>query len=351
MNGNDAVGEGAIRAGCDSYYGYPITPQNELTSYMARHMPAHGRVFIQAESELAAISMVFGSSAAGKRAMTSSSSPGISLKQEGISYLAGCELPAVIVNVQRGGPGLGDITPSQGDYFQAVKGGGHGDYHQIVLAPDSVQESHDLTILAFDLADKYRNPVMILTDGRLGQMMEPLSLNEAPIRPPPDKPWAVNGAASRKPNMIRSLLMVSGELETHNLHLQRKYEQVRANEVRYEERLTTDCDVLCVAYGTSARIVKGAMKTAREQGMRIGLIRPISLWPFPSMRIRELAPRVKGVLVVEMSAGQMLEDVQLAVAGQTPVAFEGRMGGGVPTEAEILRKLHLLIQNPTRHVP
>jgi 2-oxoglutarate ferredoxin oxidoreductase subunit alpha len=349
MTGNDAVGEGAIRAGCAGYYGYPITPQNELTAYMAKHMPARGRVFIQAESELAAINMVVGTSAAGKRAMTSSSSPGISLKQEGISFLAGCELPAVIVNVQRGGPGLGDITPAQSDYFQAVKGGGHGDYHQLVLAPDSVQESHDLTFLAFDLADKYRNPVMILTDGRLGQMMEPLVLKEdAP--PPPPKPWAVTGAAGRAPNMIRSLYLAGGELEAHNLRLQKKIAEIQAGEVRYEERATADCDILCIAYGTSARIVKGAMKMAREHGMKVGLLRPISLWPFPSRRIHELASTVKAILVVEMSAGQMIEDVQLAAAGRVPVHFEGRMGGGVPTELEVLRKLHLLLQDPRQPV-
>lgn len=339
MTGNDAVAEGAIRAGCDCYYGYPITPQNELPTYMAKHMPEKGRIFIQAESELAAISMVFGSAAAGKRAMTTSSSPGISLKQEGISYLAGAELPAVIVNVQRGGPGLGNIAPSQADYFQATKGGGHGDYHQIVLAPDSVQEMHDLTIVAFELADKYRTPVMILTDGRLGQMMEPVCLYENDPPPVPDKPWAVTGAMGRQPNVIRSLYLGEGELEEFNIKLQKKYKQISENEVRFEERNVKDCDVLLVAYGTSARIAKGALNMARSRGLKGGLLRPITLWPFPYDRISKVSERVGAVLVIEMSSGQMLEDVRLAVNGKTPVFFEGRMGGSVPSESDILSKI------------
>lgn len=339
MTGNDAIGEGAIRAGCDAYYGYPITPQNELTAYMATHMPEHKRIFIQAESEIAAINMVFGTVAAGKRAMTSSSSPGISLKQEGISFLAGAELPGVIVNVQRGGPGLGNIAPSQSDYFQATKGGGHGDYHQIVLAPDSVQEMHDLTIKAFGLAEKYRNPVMILTDGRLGQMMEPLTLYKGrpPVMPPKD--WAVNGARNRKPNLIRSLYLVDGELEALNIKLQKKYACIRKDEILWEERMTKGCDVLLVAYGTSARIAKGAITTAREEGIRAGLIRPITLWPFPYAAISKAAEHVKGILVVEMSSGQMLEDVKMSVDGRVPVFFEGRMGGGVPLTSTILKRI------------
>lgn len=339
MTGNDAVAEGAIRASCDAYYGYPITPQNELTAYMAKHMPARNRVFLQAESELAAVSMVFGSSAAGRRAMTSSSSPGISLKQEGISYLAAAELPSVIVNVQRGGPGLGNIAPSQADYFQATKGGGHGDYHQIVLAPNSVQEMHDLTILAFDLADRYRTPVMVLADGRLGQMMEPLTLYEGPERRPPEKPWALTGAAGRPPNMIRSLFLVEGELEELNVHLQAKYCEIRAEEVRFEEHTTEDCDVLVVAYGTCARIAKGALKIARDNGIKAGLLRPITLWPFPCDRINELAAQAAAVLVVEMSAGQMIEDVRLALNGKIPVSFEGRTGGGVPSVSDVVRAI------------
>jgi len=347
MTGNDAIAEAAIRAGCDAYYGYPITPQNEIANYMARHMPARGRVFIQAESELAAINMVFGTAVAGRRAMTSSSSPGVSLKQEGISYLAGAELPAVIVNVQRGGPGLGNIAPSQSDYFQAVKGGGHGDYHQIVLAPDSVQEMYDLTALAFDLADRYRNPVMVLADGRLGQMMEPVTLHEVRSRPPP-KPWALTGARGRKPNLIRSLLLGEGELERHNLRLQRKYARISRSEQRWEERNARNCDVLIVAYGTCARIAKGCAAAAADFGLKAGLFRPISLWPFPYRPMRRAASSAKCVLVIEMSAGQMLEDVRLAVAGMAPVFFLGRMGGGVPEEGEVLRRLRALAKTTRR---
>ncbi|MBN1556672.1 MAG: 3-methyl-2-oxobutanoate dehydrogenase subunit VorB [Lentisphaerae bacterium] len=351
MTGNDAVGEGAIRAGCDCYYGYPITPQNELTAYMAAHMLARGRVFIQAESELAAVSMVFGSAAAGKRAMTTSSSPGISLKQEGISYLAGCKLPAVIVNIQRGGPGLGNIAPSQADYFQAVKGGGHGDYHQIVLAPDSVQEMHDLTVLAFELADRYRTPVMLLADGRLGQMMEPLVLRAAPPPAVPPKPWALTGAAGRAPNSIRSLYLQEGRLEQLNLELQETYREIASREVRFEERCVDDADILLVAYGTCARIAKGVINRGRADGLKLGLFRPVSLWPFPYDRLKALAGRVRAILVVEMSAGQMLEDVRLAVAERVPVAFEGRLGGEVPTESDILKHVRgLFAQTQTRNL-
>jgi len=347
MTGNDAMGEGAVRAGCDAYFGYPITPQNELTAYMANGMPAHGRVFIQAESELAAISMVFGCSVAGKRGMTSSSSPGISLKQEGISFLAAAELPAVIANIQRGGPGLGNIAPSQADYFQAVKGGGHGDYHMIVLAPWSVQEMHDFTILAFDLADRHRTPVMVLSDGQLGQMMEPLTLYEGDPPPVPPKPWAMTGAKGRKPNLVRSLFLVEGELEELNLKLQAKYRKIEADETRYEEQLTEDFDVLLVAYGSSARIASGAVQTARQAGIKAGLLRPTTLWPFPCQRVRELAAQCRGVLVVEMSSGQMLEDVRLAVEGITPVRFEGRMGGGILTESAVLKAIEEMARSET----
>ncbi|MBM4142697.1 MAG: 3-methyl-2-oxobutanoate dehydrogenase subunit VorB [Lentisphaerae bacterium] len=346
MTGNEAMAEGAIRAGCDAYYGYPITPQNEFTAYMARHMPARGRVFIQAESEIAAINMVFGTAVAGKRAMTSSSSPGISLKQEGISYLAGAELPAVIANIQRGGPGLGNIAPAQADYFQAVKGGGHGDYHQVVLAPWSVQEMHDLAVLAFDLADRYRTPVLLLADGRLGQMMEPVTLYEGPPPPVPPKPWALTGAAGRAPNMIRSLYLAETDLEQVNIRLQAMYRRIIANEVRWEEQATDDCDLLIVAYGTSARIAAGAASAAAANGLRVGLLRPVTLWPFPSARLAELAGRVSGVLVVEMSSGQMLEDVRLAVEGRVPVHFEGRMGGIVPTEKDVLLALSGIRNKP-----
>ncbi len=348
MAGNDALGEGAIRAGCDAYFGYPITPQNELTAYMATHMARLGRVFIQAESELAAINMVFGAAAAGKRAMTSSSSPGVSLKQEGISYLAAAELPAVIVNVQRGGPGLGNIAPAQGDYFQATRGGGHGDYHTIVLAPDSAQEMHDLTIDAFDLADRYRSPVMVLTDGRLGQMMEPLTLREAPPPPVPAKPWALTGAKGRPANMIRSLIMEEGALEQHNLELQAKFKRILKELVRFEERETADADVLLVAYGTSARIAKGAVIRARDQGIKAGILRPITLWPYPRARLHALSRRLKGIVVVEMSAGQMIEDVRLSVGDTVPIAFVGRMGGGVPEERAIMNAIRRLARAPSR---
>ncbi len=346
MTGNDAVGEGAIRAGCDAYYGYPITPQNELTAYMAKHMPEHGRVFIQAESELAAINMVFGSAVTGKRTMTSSSSPGISLKQEGISYLAGAELPAVIVNVQRGGPGLGNISPSQADYFQAVKSGGHGDYHQIVLAPNSVQEMHDLTILAFELADKYRTPVMVLADGRLGQMMEPLVPRTEPPPATPPKPWALDGCAGRAPNCIRSLYLVEGELEQLNFRLQAKYKAIAAAEMRWEERSVDGSELLLVAYGTSARIAHGAMEELRREGIPTGLLRPISLWPFPSQRLAEVGQRVGRVLVVEMSAGQMIEDVRLALGDRARIGFHGRMGGTVPTVGDVARAAKELLAQP-----
>lgn len=345
MSGNDALAEGAIRAGCDCYFGYPITPQNELTAYMATHMPGHGRVFIQAESELAAINMVFGAAAAGKRAMTSSSSPGISLKQEGISYLAGARLPAVIVNVQRGGPGLGNIAPSQADYFQATKGGGHGDYHCIVLAPNSVQEQHDLMFPAFELADRYRTPVLILTDGRLGQMMEPLSLRDPAADPPPPKPWALTGAAGRGPNLIRSLYLPEGELEDVNLALQDKYREIESREQRFERIGETNCDLLMVAYGTASRIAHGAMLEARRKGLNVGLFRPVSLWPFPYRALAEAASGCRcGLLTIELSAGQMVEDVRLAVEGRIPVQFLGRMGGGVPSVSEVLDKAAAVVR-------
>ena len=341
MMGNEAAAEAAIRAGCQCYFGYPITPQNELTAYMAKHMPERGRVFIQAESELAAISMVFGASVAGVRAMTSSSSPGISLKQEGISYLAGAQLPAVIINVQRGGPGLGSIDPSQGDYFQATKGGGHGDYHIIVLAPASVQEMHDMTLQAFRLADQYRIPVMILADGRVGQMMEPVRLHDAPPPPTPPKPWALTGAKGRPPQYIRSLFLEEGALEKHNRELQACYRQIAAAETKAEETETSDCEWLIAAWGTCARISKGVVRKARAQGIKAGLVRPITLWPFPHERLERLARQrqVKALLVVEMNCGQMLEDVRLAVNGAAPVHFSGYPGGRIPTETDVLNAL------------
>jgi len=339
MCGNEACGEGAILAGCKFYAGYPITPQNELTAYLAKRMNETNGIFIQAESELAAINMVFGAAAAGVRAMTSSSSPGISLKQEGISYMVGCELPCVIVNMQRGGPGLGNIATSQADYFQAVKGGGHGDYNLIVLAPASAQELLEYTYLAFDMADKYRNPVFILGDGLLGQMMEPISIN---FKNPPaniPKPWALTGCKGRKPNIIRSLLLGDGALEEHNKHLQEKFGRMKASEVRAETYHINDSDTVVVAYGSAARLAKSAMLKARAKGLKVGLIRPITLWPFPEKLIEDVASRAKRFLVVEMSAGQMVQDVRLAVNGKAKVDFYGRMGGGIPTDEDILERI------------
>jgi len=341
MTGNEAIAEGAIRAGCGFYAGYPITPQNELIAYMAKNMPENNRVFIQAESELAAINMVFGASAAGVRAMTSSSSPGISLKQEGISYLAGCELPAVIVNIMRGGPGLGNISPSQSDYFQATKGGGHGDYHLIVLSPASVEEAYCLMFDAFDLADKYRNPVMILGDGMLGQMMEPLSLKPGKIRLY-EKPWALTGCQDRQPNIIRSLLLKDGALEQLNLKLQKKYQAAQEKEQRWEEQFTDDAKVILVAYGGMARILKSIVRQLRQKNKKVGLIRPISLWPFPVKAFAKPARKKVKYLVVEMSYGQMVEDVRLAVNCAGPVEFLGRAGGAMPSEDEIIAAIKKL---------
>lgn len=345
MCGNEACGEGAMLAGCKFYAGYPITPQNELTAYMAKRMYETNGVFIQAESEIAAINMVFGAACAGVRAMTSSSSPGISLKQEGISYLAGCELPCVIVNMQRGGPGLGNIAPAQGDYFQAVKGGGHGDYKILVLAPASAQELLDYTRLAFDLADKYRNPVMILGDGLLGQMMEPLHITAQKEEPKVfEKPWALTGAKGRKPNIIKSLILAEGALEEHNKKLQEKFKLIAQTETRGETINIKDCDIAIVAYGSVARIAKASMEMARAKGLKVGLIRPLTLWPFPDKLFDNAVATTKKFLVVEMSAGQMVEDVRLAVNGRARVEFYGRMGGGIPSEEEILQRVEAMYQ-------
>jgi len=340
MTGNEAIGEAAVRAGCALYAGYPITPQNELTAYMSKRMTEEGRPFIQSESELAAISMVFGASLTGARAMTSSSSPGISLKQEGISYLAGCRLPSVIINIMRGGPGLGNIGPSQSDYFQATKGGGHGDYHTIVLAPSSVQEAAELTILSFELADRYRMPAMIIADGILGQMMEPVKLaalkcSKATIK----KTWALTGAKGRRPQTIKSLLLKPGALEEFNNMLQKMYVEIRKKEVRYESLYCEDADLIVVAYGTTSRIAQASVEGQRRQKKKIGLLRPISLWPFPQAVLRRAAKKTKKFLVVEMSAGQMVEDVRLAVEGSAEVYFYGRTGGGVPTDMEIDKEI------------
>jgi 2-oxoglutarate ferredoxin oxidoreductase subunit alpha len=342
MCGNEALGEAAIIAGCDAYFGYPITLQNEVTAYMSRRMAEEGRVFVQSESELAAINMVFGASATGKRTMTSSSSPGISLMQEGISYLAGAELPAVVVNVMRGGPGLGNIAPSQGDYFQATRGGGHGDYRTITLGPSTVQELVDCMPLAFDLADQYRMPVIVLADGILGQMMEPIILDKKPRRDLPPKDWALTGAKDREQNIVRSLWLGDGVLEEFNYKLRAKYKKVEANEVLCEQYEIDDAEIIVIAYGVAARIVQSAVKKARKEGIKAGWIRPITLWPFPTEQIAGAADELSIFLVVEMSMGQMVEDVKLAVAGKVPVVFYGRAGGGVPTVSQVLERIKQL---------
>ena len=342
MCGNEAMAEAAIIAGCDAYFGYPITPQNEISAYMAQRMPEEGRVFIQSESELAAINMVFGASATGKRAMTSSSSPGISLMQEGMSYLAGAELPAVVINVMRGGPGLGNISPAQGDYFQATRGGGHGDYKTIVLGPSSVQEMADCMLLAFDLADQYCITVEILVDGLLGQMMEPLTLEHKPRRKLPAKDWALTGHKSGRQNIVRSLWLGEGVLERHNEKLQAKYREIQKQEVLCEEYRLDGAEIVLVAYGIVARIARAAVDQGREEGIPVGLIRPITLWPFPSQQISRAAEEFRLFLTAEMSSGQMVEDVRLAVAGQAPVLFYGRMGGGIPSAEELLGKIREL---------
>lgn len=347
MKGNEAFAEAAIRAGADGYFGYPITPQSEVMEYLMAEKPEErtGMVVLQAESEIAAINMVYGGASCGKRVLTSSSSPGISLKQEGISYIAGSELPCVILNAVRGGPGLGTIQPSQSDYFQSTKGGGHGDYRLIVLAPSSVQEMADFAALAFDLAFKYRNPVLILSDGAIGQMMEKVELDEQRPRFTEEEiikntPWATTGkTADRERNIITSLDLDAHKQELHNHKLQAKYKLIQENEVRYETFQCEDADYIIVAYGTSARLSQKAVDIARAKGIKVGLIRPITLFPFPVKPIEELATRVKGFLSVEMSAGQMVEDVRLAVGKSVKVEHFGRMGGVVPTPAEVVEAL------------
>ncbi|MBE2231621.1 MAG: 3-methyl-2-oxobutanoate dehydrogenase subunit VorB [Chitinophagaceae bacterium] len=345
MKGNEALAEAAILAGCDAYFGYPITPQSEVLEYLAREMPKHNRIVMQAESEVASINMVYGAAGAGFRAMTSSSSPGISLMQEGISYIAGAELPCLLVNVNRAGPGLGTIQPGQGDYFQSTKGGGHGDYRMIVLAPASVQEMADFVFLGFDLADQYRNPVLILSDGAIGQMMEKVKFKPY-TRPQTDKSsWATTGKPkTRGRNYITSLHIQPEKMEEHNKHLEEKFRKIRENEVRFEEINTSDADYLFVAYGLSARICQKAMDIARQKGIKAGLLRPITLYPYPYQRLNELASQVKMLLSVELNSGQMVEDVRLAVNGKRPVEFYGRMGGMMPTPEEIVHHLETLIQ-------
>jgi 2-oxoglutarate ferredoxin oxidoreductase subunit alpha len=341
MKGNEALGEAAIRSGLQAYFGYPITPQSEVVEYLAMQEPNHNYVLIQAESEVASVNMVYGAAAAGARVMTTTSSPGFSLMQEGVSYIACAELPCVFANVTRGGPGLGTIQPSQSDYFQAVKGGGHGDYHLIVLAPNSVQEMVDHIFLAFKLADQYRTPAMLLSDGAIGQMMEKVVLPD-PIPYTPDKPWATTGKTpDRERNIITSLFIQAEVMEKVNLKLQEKYKKIKENEVRYEEYQLEDAEFVIVSFGLCSRISKKVVDTARSAGIKMGLFRPITLWPYPEKPIEELAgrPQTRFFISIEMNAGQMVEDVRLSVNGQKPVYFYGRTGGIVPTPDEILNHI------------
>lgn len=351
MKGNEAIAHAAIRCGVDGYFGYPITPQSEVIETLALEKPweTTGMVVVQAESEVASINMVYGAAGSGKRAMTSSSSPGVALMQEGIAYMAGAEIPGVIVNVQRGGPGLGTIQPSQSDYFQATRGGGNGDYNVIVLAPNSVQEMADFVDLAFTLAFRYRNPAMILSDGVIGQMMEKVVL--PPFKPrrteeqiKKECPWATFGRTrDRKPNILTSLELKPETMEANNLRLQAKYKEIREREVRFETQDTDDADYLIVAFGSAARIAQKAMEMARAEGIRIGMLRPITLWPFPTEQVKQAAQGKRGVLVVEINAGQMVEDVRLAVNGDVPVAQFGRLGGIVPEPSEIVTALKTIL--------
>ena len=345
MKGNEAIAEAAIQAGCRYFFGYPITPQNEIPAYMAKRLPQVGGCFLQAESEVAAINMVYGAAGAGARVMTSSSSPGISLKQEGISYIAGAELPCLIVNIVRGGPGLGGIQPAQSDYFQAVKGGGHGDYHLVVLAPSSIQEMVDLVQEGFDIADQYRNPVMILGDGMLGQMMEPVEFKERTPRQLPPKDWAATGWRGDRPRaVINSLIIDPQALEDHVRRIYKKYEYIKANETRVECYNCDGAEIIVAAYGVTARIVKSAIEMAAREGIRAGLIRPITLWPFPTEAFAMWSEKdhVKAFLTVEMSMGQMVEDVTLAAGGRKPSHFYGRTGGMVPNPSDILSEIKKL---------
>ena len=336
MKGNEAIAEAAIRAGCRHYFGYPITPQTEIAAYMAKKMPKIGGIFLQAESEIASINMVYGAAAAGMRVMTSSSSPGISLKAEGLSYIAGSDVPALVVNVQRGGPGLGGIQPSQSDYFQATKGGGHGDYRMIVLAPASVQEMASLTIKGFDLADKYRMTSMILADGTIGQMMEPITFEDTEPTVY-EKPWALTGTeCKRKHNVVNSLYLKPDELERTNFERFEKYKAIEENEAMWEEYMMDDADICVVAFGIASRVAKNAVAEARKQGIKVGLIRPITLWPFPTKALRAAADKVKSFISVELSMGQMIEDVRLATESKRPVSLCNRAGGMIPTPDEVL---------------
>jgi len=339
MKGNEALAEAAIMAGCRHYFGYPITPQTEVAAYMAKRLPKVGGVFLQAESEIAAINMVYGVASAGYRVMTSSSSPGISLKSEGISYLAGSDLPALIVNVQRGGPGLGGIQPSQSDYFQATRGGGHGDFHNLVLAPASVQEMATLVYKGFDMADKYRMTAMVLADGTMGQMMEPVSLDFGePVKY--EKPWAVTGTGMKRAhNIVNSLSLLPEELEQWNIDRYKKYAQIEATETMYESYLTEDADIVVVAFGVAARVARNAINAARANGVKVGMIRPITLWPFPKAPMFEAAKHAKAFVSVELSMGQMIQDIELAIRCTRPVLLCSRAGGMIPTPEEVLAKI------------
>ncbi len=346
MKGNEAIGEAAIRANCKAFFGYPITPQTEVAAYMAKKMPKIDRVFLQAESEVAAINMVYGAAGTGVRCMTSSSSPGISLKAEGVSYIAGAELPCVIVDIVRGGPGLGSIQPAQSDYHQATKGLGHGDYNMPVLAPASIQEMVDLIQDAFDIADTYRTPCMVMGDGMLGQMMEPVEFKERPAKALPEKTWAANGLNGRtEHNVINSLYLAPEALELHNEHLQRKFKAIKENEVRYEmSNCDDECDLIMVAYGTTSRICKNVIKMAAKDGIKVGIIRPITLWPFPVEAFEKTVGLTKhGYLSVEMSCGQMVDDIKMYVQGRKPVSFYGRSGGMIPEPVDIYNKVKEIV--------
>ena len=337
MKGNEAVGAAAIKAGCKYFFGYPITPSSEIPEYMSKALPEAGGIFLQAESEVAAINMVYGAGGAGARVMTASSSPGLSLKQEGITYIAGAEIPCVIVNMMRGGPGLGSIQPGQADYFQSTRGGGNGDYRTLCYAPASIQEIVDLTILGFDKADYYRNPVLIVADGMIGQMMEAVEFKDPAPIDLPEKDWATTGTGGkRQPNVVNSLFLQAEELQAHNIRLEKKYKAIEENEVMYEAYGLEDAEVVLVAYGTTSRIVKTAMKQAEAKGIKVGIIRPITLWPFPNDVFKTIGNKAKGILTVEMSAGQMIDDVKIAIEGRLPVYFNGTQGGMVPTPASVL---------------
>lgn len=339
MKGNEAIAEAAIIAGCRHYFGYPITPQTEIAAYMAKRMPKIGGCFLQAESEIAAINMVYGVASTGHRVMTSSSSPGISLKGEGLSYLAGADLPSLIVNVQRGGPGLGGIQPSQSDYYQATKAGGHGDFRMIVLAPASVQEMADLTVKGFELADTYRMTSMILADGTMGQMMEPVSL-DLEVKPAPEKPWATTGTnMEREHNIVNSLFLSPEKLEEENFKRYERYKYIEENEAMYEEYMMDDAEICIAAFGIAARVAKNAINEAREQGIKVGLIRPITLWPFPNAPFKKAAESVKQIISVELSMGQMIDDIKLASECRVPVTLCNRVGGMIPSPEQVLEAI------------